>query len=86
MSSRGIKSGDDDRYVNVPEAAEFLSLTEKAVRNLVFKRQVPFIRKGRRIRFRKSDLICWMEADRHEAIDVNSCYNSRDSKSHVGQG
>ena len=82
MKSKELNSGEDGaRYFNVAEAAAFLSLSQKAVRNLVYKRQVPFIRKGRRIRFRKSDLIYWMESDRVEPIEINSCYNLKASKS-----
>ncbi len=59
-----------DRFIDVPAAAEFLSVTEKAVRNMVHKRQIPFYRKGRRIRFLMSDLIEWMEEDRVEPHEI----------------
>lgn len=51
----------DERYINADEVAKFLSLTDFALRNLIFKKQIPFYRVGRRIKFLKSELIEWME-------------------------
>lgn len=39
------------RFVKIAQAAEFIGRTEKAVRGLVARRQIPFIRDGRTILF-----------------------------------
>lgn len=48
---------DPDRLVGVTEAAEILSLTEKAVRKRVERGKLPARRVGRSVRFRLGDLI-----------------------------
>lgn len=43
-------------YLTVKEAAEYLGLTESALRTMVARRQVPFHKLGRRLRFDIHDL------------------------------
>ncbi len=47
---------DADRIMNAVEAADYLRLTIGAFYMAVARRQLPVIRWGRRLRFRKSDL------------------------------
>lgn len=50
------------KYLNTIEAAKFLSKTPNAVRQIVFKEQIKYIRKGNRLHFRESDLIEYLES------------------------
>ncbi|MEW5765744.1 MAG: excisionase family DNA-binding protein [Acidobacteriota bacterium] len=45
-----------DEFLRVEEAGKLLKLTRGAVYTAVARRQLPFVRLGRRIRFRRSDL------------------------------
>jgi excisionase family DNA binding protein len=47
---------DADRIMNAFEAADYLRLTAGALYVAVSREQVPVIRMGRRLRFRKADL------------------------------
>lgn len=45
-------------WLNTTEAANYLNITENALRILVYKRQVHFFKYRSRLRFRKEDLCC----------------------------
>lgn len=44
------------RYLTLQEAAAYLGLTESALRTMVARRQIDFLKLGSRIRFDKKDL------------------------------
>ncbi len=58
------RPGAQPRYMNVAETAEYLRLSQKAVRRLVDKRAIPFRRPEnlRRIFFRPDELDQWMDS------------------------
>ncbi|MFE2752814.1 helix-turn-helix domain-containing protein [Actinosynnema sp. NPDC059335] len=62
----------EQKHFSVPEAAEYMSTTERFVRRLVAERRIPFHRLGRLIRFKKADLDAFIEAGRVEAFDPNA--------------
>lgn len=53
--------------LTIPEAARALSATTWAVRNLLWSKQVPFIRIGRRFLIDPSDLRAFIERQKREA-------------------
>ncbi len=50
-----------DEVIDLKAAKNFLSVSEWKIRELVGKKQIPFFRVGRRILFRRSKLIDWIE-------------------------
>lgn len=50
-------------YLNVTEAAEFTRLAKQTIYQKVSMRTIPFIKKGGRVIFRKSELQDWMNVD-----------------------
>ena len=50
-SQRTAKEAEPERLLRVPEAAELLGLTEKALRMRVTRGSIPFVRRGKRLRF-----------------------------------
>ena len=46
-----LRSGVEQRYGNIRDTAKRYGLTEKALRARVWRRQLPFIREGKRIYF-----------------------------------
>lgn len=59
------KEAPEPRYLSLREAAEFLRITPRTLRDRVQKRQITFIREGERLlRFDREDLIAWM--DKHK--------------------
>jgi excisionase family DNA binding protein len=50
------------RYVSLKEAAVYLGESEKGLRKLVERRQVPFRRNGRRLIFDLQELEAWFQS------------------------
>lgn len=49
-----------DRYLRPSEAAEYLGLAESTVRNKASKGELPFVKIGAALRFRRSALDTWV--------------------------
>jgi excisionase family DNA binding protein len=47
--------------MDIPDAARYLSTTERQIRELVYKRRIPYTKVGKFVRFRASDLDAWLE-------------------------
>lgn len=50
-----------ETYLKIDKAAEFLSTTPNALRVMVSKNQIPYLKKMGKLFFRQSDLIEWLE-------------------------
>lgn len=54
--------------LNVPDAATYLGTNERHVRNLVYRRQIPYVKVGALVRFRLADLDAWIQANTVPAV------------------
>ena len=45
----------------IPEVAEYLKMSKPKVYDLVKREKIPYIRLGRNVRIRESDLDSWLE-------------------------
>lgn len=68
-----------EKYLSVPETAEYLNTSERFVRRLIADRRVAFHHVGRHVRFSLSDLDHWLASGRVEAI------NPADVRRHLGR-
>ena len=50
-----------DRIMTVPEVAEYLKLAKSTVYYMVQRNQIPYLKIGKSVRIRESDLIEWIE-------------------------
>lgn len=50
-----------DNLLDIPAAAEVLGVSERHIRNLVYKRQIPYVKVGRLVRFKSADLTAWID-------------------------
>lgn len=57
-----------ERYLTVPQAAEYLNTSERFIRRLIAERRVAFHRVGRHVRFTAADLDAFVESGRVEPI------------------
>lgn len=57
-----VKALESWNTLDNAQAAAYLGCTSKTLRAWVGQRRVPFIRVGRLVRFRRSDLDAWLEA------------------------
>ncbi len=74
MSAKGDQAvqnpdGRVTRYLTLRDAAAYLSLTEKALRHRVDRREVPFCRLGKSLRFDRQALDRLM---RQSAVDASA--------------
>lgn len=54
-------SNDDERLLTAREAARYLGLAEGTVRNKVSAGDIPYVKVGTALRFRRSALDAWVE-------------------------
>ena len=47
--------------LTINEAANFLSVKVSRLRTAVFRKEIPFIKIGRLVRFKEDDLLKWIE-------------------------
>jgi len=52
----------DDVIYTADEAAAYLRLNRQTLYNMVSRKAIPFLKAGRALRFRKSELDAWLEA------------------------
>jgi excisionase family DNA binding protein len=71
-SSRLNKEGTMDKYLTVPETAEYLNTSERFVRRLIAERRIAFHHVGRHIRLSMTDLDTWLATSRVEPLDANA--------------
>jgi excisionase family DNA binding protein len=64
QSSQPSKPAPQNRLLTVPQAAEFLGRTDKAIRQLVHKKTIPVVRIDRAIRIDRRDLEALVEQNR----------------------
>lgn len=57
----------DTGYLTPFEAANYLGITQRHLRDLVYRRRVPHYKVGRLVRFSLADLDKWMASSRVEA-------------------
>ncbi len=59
----------EPRYLTLKEAAQYLGMTPKAVRHMVFRRQIPCAKRGRRLHFDRLDLDAWMHGLKRSTVE-----------------
>lgn len=55
-----IAASDDEGYINLKQAAEFLKYKESYIYKLINKGEIPHHKNGRRLLFKKSELAKWV--------------------------
>jgi excisionase family DNA binding protein len=58
----------DSRLLDVPGAAQYLDTTVRNIRELVYKRRIPYVKLGRLVRFDRRDLDRWIEEQKEPAL------------------
>jgi excisionase family DNA binding protein len=55
---------DIPTYMNIEETARLLGLAVPSIYGLVHRRQIPHIKKGRYLKFKRNEIIAWLESGR----------------------
>ena len=67
--NKSVKSNDPDSRMNVKETADFLDCSASTIYGLVFRRQILYEKKGRRLYFQKSELNEWLKKGRRATVE-----------------
>ena len=57
-----------DEFLTIDEAAKYLNLAKQSIYGFTSKGQIPFIKRAKRLLFRKSDLEKWLLEGRKKSI------------------
>lgn len=63
-----LNSSSADRLFSIPEAAQFLNLAPQTLYGFTSNRTIPFIKKGKKLYFRQSDLERWLTDGRKATV------------------
>jgi excisionase family DNA binding protein len=58
------QKSERDNFMDVKEAADFLKEAKATLYSRTSRREIPFYKRNKRIYFKKSDLISWLEKGR----------------------
>jgi excisionase family DNA binding protein len=67
MSDKERPGREEVRLLNIKEAARFLGTTDKTLYTKIWRREIPFIKLGRSVRFDVRDLEALIERSRVRA-------------------
>jgi excisionase family DNA binding protein len=67
---RDFRNREDVRLLNIKEAARFLGTTDKTLYSKIWRREIPFIKIGRSVRFDVRDLEALIERSRVRAEEL----------------
>ena len=56
-------------FLTIKGAAGFLNLAIQTVYGLTSKREIPFLKKGKKLYFKKSELENWLNAGKRKSVD-----------------
>ena len=62
--NRMAGSNDNEQMVKIDEAAKIVGLAVNTIYDKTHRREIPFYKKGKRIYFRESELLAWIEKGR----------------------
>jgi excisionase family DNA binding protein len=62
-------SNQTEKFLTVPQAAEFLNLATQTVYGLIHRKQIPCFKRQKRVYFSKPDLTAWLESGRLKTHD-----------------
>ncbi|MBD0831816.1 helix-turn-helix domain-containing protein [Aestuariibaculum sediminum] len=75
-SSKIPLNDSEDELLTIEEAAKLIKLTKPTIYGLVHRKEIPFIKKGKRLYFEKSELLDWIRSGRRSSkADLHSKVN-----------
>jgi excisionase family DNA binding protein len=54
----------EPELMNIDDVARLLDLKKSTLYGLVFQRNIPFIKRGKKLYFKRSEILKWLEKDR----------------------
>lgn len=62
-----VNQEETDKFFSLDEASNFLQLAKQTLYSFTSQRTIPFIKKGKKLYFRKSDLENWLNDGRKQS-------------------
>jgi excisionase family DNA binding protein len=59
---------EENKLLSINEAAKYLNLAKQTLYGFTSNRTIPFIKKGKKLYFKKSDLNIWLEEGKKSSI------------------
>jgi excisionase family DNA binding protein len=63
-----VKTENTDRLLSVKEASVFLNLAQQTLYGFTSNRTIPFIKKGKKLYFKRNDLETWLNEGKKQTI------------------
>lgn len=72
-------SNDGSRkLLTIDELVQLINIKKSAVYDLVFRKKIPYIKIGNRLRFREDMIQNWLDSHTHIPFEMRICYNDHD--------
>ena len=71
LNEQSIKANSDsfsDKIFSIKEAANFLNLAIQTLYGFTSKREIPFMKKGKKLYFKESELLNWLEEGKKKSV------------------
>lgn len=59
----------DEGYLDIKQAADFVKLVPGTIYQLIHKGKIPYHKNGKRVLFKRSELVAWIKKDNASAGD-----------------
>jgi excisionase family DNA binding protein len=66
---------NDTEFMDIEEASKFLKLKKSTLYQMVFKREIPFYKRTKKLLFKKSELVEWV--DRNKILSTQEINDNR---------
>ena len=57
----------EDEFLNIDELSNFIGLTKPTIYGHVHRNSIPFIKKGKMLRFSKNDILNWLQEGKSQS-------------------
>ncbi len=85
LSQDNNQPSEENRFLSIKEAAEFIGLSVPTVYGLVHRKNIPCMKRNKRLYFSKQQLISWIKEGRKMTVsEIQS--DARNSLSKIGRG
>lgn len=63
-----VKAEDKSEFLPIKEACKLLNLARQTIYGLTSKRLIPFIKRGKKLYFKRTDLINWLNEGKKKSV------------------
>ncbi len=69
-----MSNSTEKELLTIEEASHFLSVKVSRLRTAVFRKEIPFVKFGRLVRFKKNELLKWIDSITVKVEDQDSSW------------